>query len=163
MSEKYSDNELDIIYSMGKKTDHLEFLYSTKYEDCYMMGEDIYLFKNRDKDATDFKIYNISFLYRCNEPMVEITVVPKEASITISSFYIENKTKHIKAKYDDIKKNWEVRDYIEGNERLTDIDKALNNLGKIDIFGTEIKEKTTSIFDLSKKIFDKFKGIRKTR
>ena len=157
MNNEYTENDLDILYLMSKKTDNLEYLYNTKFEECYMLENNVYLFKSRYKDITDFKIYNLNYIKKCNEPIVEIKVIPKDASITISSFYIDRKTKLIKAKYDEIDKNWDVRSYIEGEEKLTEFNKDLIDLSSLDLFGLEIKEKITSIIDLSRKVFEKAK------
>ena len=138
---------------MSKKTDKMELLFQTKYEECYGLGKDIYLFKNTDRNITEFKIYNLGYIKNCNEPIIEIKVIPKDALINIFSFYIENKTKLITAKYDDIEKDWDVRLYINNKEKLTNFNNSINNLETLDFFGNEIKEKVISIIDTSKNIF----------
>ena len=153
--EKYNDDDLGIIYLMGKKTSYLEHLYNTGFEECYGLGNDMYLFKSLDKNNTEFKMYNLSYLKSCNEPVVEILVKPENASITFSSFYIENKSQLIRVKYDDLEKNWDVRTSINGEEKISSLDKALKDLENLDIFGLEIKEKFTSLIDISKRIFEK--------
>ena len=82
-------------------------------------------------------------------------IKPKESLIQISSFFVEDINKLIIAKYDDIKKKWNVLLNINGEEQLTDLNKALYELNKLDSFGIEISEKITMLIDASKKIFNK--------
>ena len=56
--EKYNDDDLGIIYLMGKRTSYLEHLYNTGFEECYELGNDMYLFKSLDKNNTEFKKKN---------------------------------------------------------------------------------------------------------
>ena len=67
----------------------------------------------------------------------------------------------IKVKYDNIEKNWDVRTYINGKEKLTTLNKALNSLKTMDQFGIEIRDRFTTIIDSSKDVFKKEKELKK--
>ena len=132
----------------------MELLYHTKYESCYGLGRDIYLFKPIDKSNTSFRMLNIGFINKCNEPITEIVVNPNKASISFMIGYIQNLHSVINSEFDHLEKNWDTRSHVSEEPHLTDLNGALRDLLNLDQFGEEIKEKFEAIIDVSKKVFD---------
>ena len=69
MNNKYNNDDLNILYFLSSKTDHMEFLFKTEYEQAYGMGHELYLFKKTDKNSQDFKLYNLGNINSCNDQL----------------------------------------------------------------------------------------------
>ena len=161
MAIRYNNDDLGFVYLMGKKIDNFDYLYKTEFEICYQIDKDLYLYKSVDKANTSFRILNLNLRRSCNEPIGEVQVTPSNASITFISYYLMHTKELIKVKYDNIEKNWDVRTYINGKEKLTTLNKALNSLKTMDQFGIEIRDRFTTIIDSSKDVFKKEKELKK--
>ena len=129
--------------------------YKTYIEKVYGMGDDIFLFSSIDEDITSFRMINVSFTKNTDEPIGEILVDPNTASIRFVSHYLGKSNTLINVKYDNIEKNWDVRSYIDGNEKLTHLKDALVDIENNETDGLEIKNNFLQIINASKEAFNK--------
>lgn len=153
--ENIKDDDLGIIYLMNKKKDYITYIYKTYIEKVYGMGDDIFLFSSIDEDITSFRMINVSFTKNLDEPIGEILVDPNTASIRFVSHYLGKSNTLINVKYDNIEKNWDVRSYIDGNEKLTHLKDALVDIENNETNGLEIKNNFLQIINASKEAFNK--------
>lgn len=153
--ENIKDDDLGIIYLMNKKKDYITYIYKTYIEKVYGMGDDIFLFSSIDEDITSFRMINVSFTKNTDEPIGEILVDPNTASIRFVLHYLGKSNTLINVKYDNIEKNWDVRSYIDGNEKLTHLKDALIDIENNETNGLEIKNNFLQIINASKEAFNK--------
>ena len=153
--ENIKDDDLGIIYLMNKKKDYITYVYKTYIEKVYGMGDDIFLFSSIDEDITSFRMINVSFTKNIDEPIGEILVDPNTASIRFVLHYLGKSNTLINVKYDNIEKNWDVRSYIDGNEKLTHLKDALIDIENNVPHGLEIKNNFLQIINASKEAFNK--------
>ena len=153
--DNIKDDDLGIIYLMNKKKDYITYIYKTYIEKVYGMGDDIFLFSSIDEDITSFRMINVSFTKNTDEPIGEILVDPNTASIRFVLHYLGKSNTLINVKYDNIEKNWDVRSYIDGNEKLTHLKDALIDIENNETHGLEIKNNFLQIINASKEAFNK--------
>ena len=153
--ENIKDDDLGMIYLMNKKKEYTTFLFNTEFETVYAMGTDIFLFSNVDKNKTNFRIMNVNYTKCCNEPLGEISVDPNTTTIKFITHYLGESNTLINVRYDNIEKNWDVRSYIDGKEKLTHLKDALQDIEEQDNFGLEIKNNFVEMMNASKEIFNK--------
>jgi len=143
-----SDDDLGIIYLINKKTEFMNSLYNTVFEESFLLENDIILLRSKNNNDSSFRILDLSIKKKENEPFDEIFVNPETTNILFFKNYLGNISLKIKVRYDNIEKNWDVRYIDNDKEILSNLKESIDNLGD-DSF-VKIINACMNVFNLSK-------------
>ena len=125
-----NDDLLDEVYLAKKRLGDTKKMFDTNHESFYKLDDHIILCTPLDESDLTFRMINTTYrtLNSDYEPMLEIYVDPSGTTIDFVSTSLGKSTTRFMATFDHLEKNWDVRSYMNGFNKLSTLKDSLSEL-----------------------------------
>ena len=135
--EEINEDLLNDIYLAKKRVDSDKPFFKTLTDKYYLLDSDVVLCSPVDENDLSFSIFDMNYKQSGYEPLLEIHVDPTTTEITFVSTKDSKSDIRIKATFDNVDNNWDVRSYVSGDNTLSTLNDSIMKLCTIPYYGME--------------------------
>ena len=132
-----NDDLLDEVYLAKKRLGDRKPLFNTSSESYYQLDDHIILCTPLDPNNSSFRMFNGKYRKTNLEPLLEIFVDPVKTSIEFVSTLNNRSKTRIMVTFDHLEKNWDVRSYINGENKVSTLKNSLEELWTLPVYQEE--------------------------
>ena len=147
-----NDDLLDEVYLAKKRLGDRKPFFDTNSESYYQLDDHIMLCTPLDPNDLTFRMFNTTYRTTNIEPLLEIYVDPVKTSIEFVSTSIDKSKTRIMVTFDHLEKNWDVRSYINGMNKVSTLKDSLNELWTLPVYQEEEYTGFIALIEAAKKL-----------